>query len=271
MDSDFIYDIDDTRSVISEPAPCFNTKYRKTVHSLERYKADDQTRFAPAYEEYQLQPLLRVRSLKAIDHRTLSAPSSPILQPRYRSYERSNVQYTKQTKNQQDGQDNYQSSISKSASMPNGGFPMQQNLLSYPPPPPPNFYPQQPMVYRERVIDRHVAEKSTSRGESHRQQHQESSGHVQQQNQQQQQQQQQQQVRSASASGQTQTLNRSIPVQYETSSGFRTTNGFSQEQTPNYFYNEQQGGGTGSYRQQTNDQQIFPSQSVGRHPKRIVN
>ena len=47
--------------------------------------------------------------------------------------------------------------------------------------PPPNFYPHQPMTYRERVIDKHVAERSTSRGESQRQQHQESSGHTQQQ------------------------------------------------------------------------------------------
>ncbi len=271
MDSDFIYDIDDTRSVISEPAPHYN-KYRKTVHSLERYKTEDQARYIPTHEEYQLQPLLRVRSLKAIDHRTLSAPSSPILQPRYRSYERSNVQYTKQSSNQQGFQDNMQSSISKSASMPNGGFPLQQNLLPYPPPPP-NFYPQQPMVYRERVIDKHVAERSTSRNESHRQQHQESSGHIQQQ--------QQQQARSASASGQTQTLNRSIPVRYESSNanttssaGFRQTNGFSQEQHPSYFYNEQQGGshvGGGGYRQQYYDQQTYPTQNVGRHPTRIAN
>jgi hypothetical protein len=287
FDSDFIYDIDDTRSVISEPAP-YN-KYRKTVHSLERYRADDQARYIPTYEEYQLQPLLRVRSLKAIDHRTLSAPSSPILQPRYRSYERSNVQYTKQSSNQQGSQNNFQSSISKSASMPNGGFPLQQNLLPHPPPPPPNFYPQQPMMYRERVIDKHIAEKSTSRGESHRQQHQESSGHIQQQQQQQQssghtQQQQQQQTRSASASGQTQTINRSIPVRYETSNtnaniasstGFRTTNGYTQEQHPTYFYNEQQGsssgGGGGGYRQQYYDQQTSPPQNVGRHPTRIAN
>ncbi|CAF3539694.1 unnamed protein product [Rotaria sordida] len=283
MDSDFIYDIDDTRSVISEPAPQHNAKYRKTVHSLERYKADDHARYIPSYEEYQLQPLLRVRSLKAIDHHTLSAPSSPILQPRYRSYERSNVHYTKQATNQQGHQDNYQSSISKSASMPNGGFPMHQCLLSYPPPAPPSFCHHQPMTYRERVIDRHVAERSTSRGESRRQQQQESSGHVQQQQQQQhQQQQQQQQVRSASASGQTQTLNRTIPVQYQTSNantssaasgGFRTTNAYSQEQYPTYFYNEQQssGGGGGSYRQQINDQQIYPPQNVGRHPTRIAN
>jgi hypothetical protein len=278
LDSDFIYDIDDTRSVISEPAPHQNAKYRKTVHSLERYRTDDHARFVPTHEEYQLQPLLRVRSLKAIDHRTLSAPSSPILQPRYRSYERSNVQYTKQSKNQQGFQDNYQNSISKSASMPNGGFPMQQSLLPQPPLPP-NFYPQQPMVYRERVIDRHVAEKSTSRGESQRQQHQESSGHIQ--HQESSGHVQQQQARSASAAGQTQTLNRSIPVQYEpsnanttfsSSSGFRPTTSYSQEQYPAYFYSEQQGGsGGGSYRQQHYDQQTSPPQNVGRHPTRIAN
>lgn len=271
FDSDFIYDIDDTRSVISEPAPHYN-KYRKTVHSMERYRTDDQARHVPTHEEYQLQPLLRVRSLKAIDHRTLSAPSSPVLQPRYRSYERSNVQYTKQSSAQQGQQDNFHSSISKSASMPNGGFPLQQSLLPHPPPPP-NFYPQQPMMYRERVIDKHVAERSTSRGESHRQQHQESSGHAQQQ--------QQQQTRSASASGQSQTLNRSIPVRYETSNaqtssssgGFRQTNGLSQEQHPSYFYTEQHGtgGGGSSSRQQYYDQQTHPSQHVGRHPTRIVN
>jgi hypothetical protein len=183
------------------------------------------------------------------------------------------MQYTKQTTNQQGQQDNYQSSISKSASMPNGGFPLQQNLLPHPPPPP-NFYPQQPMMFRERVIDKHIAEKSTSRGESHRQQHQESSGHIQQQ-------QQQQQTRSASASNQTQTLNRSIPVRYETSNanaattsstGFRQTNGFSQEQYPSNFYTEQQGGSSGGgYRQQYYDQQAYPPQNVGRHPTRIAN
>ncbi|CAF3670938.1 unnamed protein product [Adineta steineri] len=284
FDSDFIFDMDDTRSVISEPAPHLNTKYRKTVHSLERYRNEDQSRYIPTHEEYQLQPLLRVRSLKAIDHRTLSAPSSPILQPRYRSYERSNVQYTKQSANQQGHQDNYQSSISKSASMPNGGFPLQQNFL--PPPPPPNFYHQQPITYRERIIDKHVAEKSTSRGESHRQQHQESSGHVQQQ---------QQQARSASAnantssSGQTQTLNRSIPVRYETSNGnatlastgsFRQTNGHTQEEYPSYFHSEQHAGGGGgssggggSHRQQfyEQQQQTYSPQNVGRHPTRIAN
>ncbi len=259
--------------MISEPAPHYN-KYRKTVHSLERYKTDDHARYIPTYEEYQLQPLLRVRSLKAIDHRTLSAPSSPILHPRYRSYERSNVQYTKQSSNQQGHQDNYQSSIAKSASMPNGGFPLQQNLLPHPPPPPANFYPQQPMMHRERVIDKYVAERSTSRNESHRQQHQESSGHAQQQ----QQQQQQQQARSASASGQTQAVNLSIPVRYETSNAnaassnsFRQTNGFTQEQQPSYSYNEQQGGGGGGRRQQYYDQQTHPQQTVGRHPTRIAN
>jgi hypothetical protein len=181
------------------------------------------------------------------------------------------MQYTKQTTNQQGHQDSYQSSISKSASMPNGGFPLQQSLLPQPPPPP-NFHPQQPMMYRERVIDKHIAEKSTSRAESHRQQHQESSGHIQQQ---------QQQARSASASNQTQTLNRSIPVRYETSSanaattsstGFRQTNGYTQEQHPSYFYTEQQGGsGGGAYRQQYYDQQAYPPQHVGRHPTRIAN
>ncbi len=257
--------------MISEPAPHYN-KYRKTVHSLERYKTDDHARYIPTYEEYQLQPLLRVRSLKAIDHRTLSAPSSPILHPRYRSYERSNVQYTKQSSNQQGHQDNYQSSIAKSASMPNGGFPLQQNLLPHPPPPPANFYPQQPMMHRERVIDKYVAERSTSRNESHRQQHQESSGQAQQQ------QQQQQQARSASASGQTQAVNLSIPVRYETSNAnaassnsFRQTNGFTQEQQPSYSYNEQQGGGGGGRRQQYYDQQTHPQQPVGRHPTRIAN
>ncbi|UJR26820.1 hypothetical protein I4U23_008133, partial [Adineta vaga] len=274
FDSDFIFDIDDARSVISEPAPHHNAKYRKTVHSLERYKMDDNTRYIPSHEEYQLQPLLRVRSLKAIDHRTLSAPSSPILQPRYRSYERSNVQYTKQSSNQQGYQDNYQNSISKSASMPNGGFPLQQNLLPQPPPPP-NFYPQQPMTYRERIIDKHVAERSTSRGESHRQQHQESSGQTQ-----------QQQVRSASASGQTQTLNRSIPVRYEnsntnatlaSSNSFRQMNISNQEENPSYFHSEQQGSssaaaaGGGTYRQQCFEPQTYSPQNVGRHPTRIAN
>jgi hypothetical protein len=153
--------------------------------------------------------------------------------------------------------------------MPNGGFPLQQNLLPYPPPPP-HFHPQQPMVYRERVIDKHVAERSTSRNESHRQQHQESSGQVQ-----------QQQARSASASGQTQTLNRSIPVRYESSNantasstGFRQTNGYTHEQHPSYFYSEQQGSshaGGGGHRQQFHDQQTYPTQNVGRHPTRIVN
>jgi hypothetical protein len=169
--------------------------------------------------------------------------------------------------------------------MPNAGFPPQQTLLPHPPPPP-NFYPQQPMMYRERVIDKHVAERSTSRGESHRQQHQESSGHVQQQQHQESsgriQQQQQQKTRSASSSGQAQTLNRSIPVRYETSNanattsstGFRQTNGYAQEQYPNYFYNEQQSccsGGGGSYRQQHIDQPTHQPQTVGRHPTRIAN
>jgi hypothetical protein len=173
------------------------------------------------------------------------------------------MQYTKQSTNQQGHQDNYQNSISKSASMPNGGFPVHQNLLPHPPPPP-NFYPQQPMMYRERVIDKHIAEKSTSRGESQRQQHQESSGHTQQQ---------QQQVRSASSSGQTQTLNRTIPVRYETAA----VSGYTQEQHPTYFYNERQQGGGGcgdgsaNYRQQCCDQPTYPPQNVGRHPTRIVN
>jgi hypothetical protein len=260
FDSDFIYDIDDTRSIISEPVPHHNAKYRKTVHSLERYKTDDQSRYIPTHEEYHLQPLLRVRSLKAIDHHTLSAPSSPVLQPRYRSYERSNVQYKKQSANQQGHQDNYQSSISKSASMPNGGFPVQQEFLVQPPMP--CYPPQQPMMYRERIIDRHIAERSASRGESHRQQQQESSGST--------------QARSASSSGQAQTLNRSIPVRYETATGggsssYRQSNGHRQEQYPTYFYNEQQqqggGGGKGdSYRQQS-----YATQNVGPHPTRIVN
>lgn len=235
FDSDFIYDIDDMRSVLSEPAPAYN-KYRKTVHSLERYKTDDQARLIPQHEDYHLQPLLRVRSLKAIDHRTLSAPSSPILQPRYRSYERSNVQYKQHASNQQGQQDNYQSSISKSASMPNGGFPAPAPVIT-------PYVPQQPMMYRERVIDRHVAERSASRGESHRQQQQqqESSGKA--------------HARSASASGQSQTLNRSLPVRYETgqtsSSASRQSNGYQ---------HEQQGG---SYRQQV--------PYVGAHPTRIVH
>ena len=122
------------------------------------------------------------------------------------------------------------------------------------------------MKYRERVIDKHVAERSTSRGESRRQQHQESSGHMQQQ-----QQQQQQQARSASASGQTQTFARSIPVRYETSNvhatagssgSYRQANGYVQDQYPAYSYNEQHGGGTGGYHQQYYDQQTYPSQSV---------
>ena len=279
FDSDFIFDVDDTRSVISEPAPFYNTKYRKTVHSLERFRNEDQTRQVPMQEELQLQPLLRVRSLKAIDHRTLSAPSSPILQPRYRSYERSNVKYTKQSTNQQGQQNNWQSSISKSASMPNGGFPVQNNLFPHPPPPPPQFYPPagQAMRYRERVIDKHVAERSTSRGESHREQRQESGS--------------QQHARSASASGnQSQGFHLSIPVRFEESSsrsavsaggggaaaaaatrsnvstGFETTAGPTQ-----YFYEHQQNHGGGTHRQHSYDQQMYTGQPVGRHPTRIVN
>ena len=186
------------------------------------------------------------------------------------------MQYTKRTSNQQGHQDNYRSSISKSASMPNGGFPVQQNLLPQPPPLP-NFYPQQPMMYRERVVDKHIAERSTSQGESHRQQHQQSDSHFQQQ-------QQQQQPRSASTSGYSQSFNRSIPVQYETSNssagvtssaGFRPTYGYAQEQYPSYFYNEQYGsgvgGGGGGHRQQYYDQQTYLPQNVGRHPTRIAN
>jgi hypothetical protein len=246
FDSDFIYDIDDTRSVISEQAPQFNSKYRKTVHSLDRYKTDDHARYIPTNEEYHLQPLLRVRSLKAIDHRTLSAPSSPVLQPRYRSYERSNVQYKKQSTNQQGHQDKYQSSISKSASLPNGGFPVQA----------PVYFPQQPILYRERVIDRHIAERSSSRGESNRQQQQESSGTT--------------QARSASTRTQADTLNRTIPVHYDSSnvgsSSYRQSNGYRTEQYPTYVHTEQQGG-SGSYRQQSS----YPTQNVGPHPTRIVN
>jgi len=277
LDSDFIFDIDDTRSVISEPSPFYNTKYRKTVHSLERFRHDDQMRQVPTQKEYQLQPLLRVRSLKAIDHRALSAPSSPILQPRYRSYERSNVQYTKQSTNQQGQQNNYQSSISKSASMPNGGFPVQNTLFPHPPPPPPQFYPPaaaQGMRYRERVIDKHVAERSTSRGESHREQRQEASS--------------QQHARSASASGnqQSQSYQLSIPVRYDESSsrsaggvgtgatftskgsyGFQTS---AAEPSHQYYHEHHQNNG-GSHRQQSYDQQMYTGQPVGRHPTRIVN
>ena len=273
FDSDFIYDIDDSRSVISEPAPHYNGKYRKAVHSLERYRTDDQARYVPINEEYHLQPLLRVRSLKAIDHHTLSAPSSPVLQPRYRSYERSNVHYRQNSANQHGYNDNYQSSISKSASMPNGGFPVQQQQpqIITGPLPMSHYQPQQaPIVYRERVIDRHVAERSTARDESHRQQ--QSNGSM--------------QTRSASASGQSQTLNRTIPVRYEaaatngcataaagsaggaaSSSSYRHSNGYNHDQHPNYFYNnEQQNGGDGSYRQQS-----YPPQYIGPHPTRIVN
>ncbi|CAF4750699.1 unnamed protein product, partial [Rotaria magnacalcarata] len=79
------------------------------VHSLDRYKIDDQTRYVPTSEEYHLQPLLRVRSLKAIDHHATSAPSSPVLQAHYRSHERPNAYYRKQyISNQQGHQDNYQ-------------------------------------------------------------------------------------------------------------------------------------------------------------------
>lgn len=273
FDSDFIFDIDDTRSVISEPSPFYNTKYRKTVHSMERYRHDDQLRQVPTQEEYQLQPLLRVRSLKAIDHRTLSAPSSPVLQPRYRSYERSNIQYTKQSTNQQGQQNNYQNSISKSASMPNGGFPVQNTLFPYPPPPPPQFYPAaaQGMRYRERVIDKHVAERSTSRGESHREQRQQSAT--------------QQHARSASASGnQNQSYQLSIPVRFEESSSrnaggasgvthttMSTESGGFQTSSANQYYHDQQQNNGGAYRQQSYDQQMYTGQPVGRHPTRIVN
>lgn len=260
FDSDFIFDIDDTRSILSEPAPQHNSKYRKTVHSLERYRTDDHhARHIPTHEEYHLQPLLRVRSLKAIDHRTLSAPSSPVLQPRYRSYERSNVQYQRQANNQQGQQDRYQSSISKSASLPNGGFPVQ----------PPICIPQQPILYRERVIDRHIAERSSSRGESQRQQQQESSGST--------------QARSASTRTQADTINRSIPVRYDSSnsaaaaaaavgssSSYRQSNGHRQEQYPSYYHEEQHGGGggsaSGSYRHQS-----YTAPNVGAHPTRIAN
>ncbi|CAF1619266.1 unnamed protein product [Adineta ricciae] len=260
FDSDFIYDIDDTRSVISEPAPQFNTKYRKTIHSLERYRTEDQSRQVPTNEEYHLQPLLRVRSLKAIDHRTLSAPSSPVLHPRYRSHERSNAQYRTHSTNQQSYQENFQNSISKSASLPNGGFPVQVAAS----------IPQQPVLVRERVIDRHVAERSTSRNESHRQQQQQENASM--------------QARSSHASsGQSQTLNRAVPIRYETSnmgtnsasSSYRHANGYRQDQYPTYFYQEQYGGGGGgsgsssvggSYRQQ-----VYPTQPIGPHPTRIVN
>jgi len=258
FDSDFIYDIDDTRSILSESAPQFNSKYRKTIHSLDRYKIDEQTRYIPTSEEYHLQPLLRVRSLKAIDHHTLSAPSSPVLYPRHRHYERSNVQYKKQSTNQQGYHDKYQSSISKSASLPNGGFPIQPPII-------PNYIPQQPVLYRERVIDRHIAERSTSRGETQQQKQQESGGSM--------------QTRSANTTGQTQTqtLNRTLPVRYDTSStaatagssSYRHTNGHRHEQYPTYFYNEQQegvGDVGGSYRQPS-----YPTQNIGPHPTRIVN
>lgn len=242
LDSDFIFDIDDTRSMFSEPAPQCNTKYRKAVQSLERYRTDDynHARSYPNHEEYHLQPLLRVRSLKAIDHHTLSAPSSPVLQPRYRSYERSNMQTKRQSINQQTQQDKYHSTISKSASLPNGGFPVQ----------PPIFVPQQPVLLRERVIDRHIAERSSSRGESHRQQQQESAGSY--------------QARSSKGQ-QSDTLNRSLPVRYETanassaSASYRQSNGYKHEPYPTYFSNEQNT--SNSYRQQ----------NIGPHPQRIVN
>ncbi|CAF3292012.1 unnamed protein product [Rotaria socialis] len=252
FDSDFIYDIDDARSVFSEPAPQFNAKYRKAVHSLDRYKIDDQTRYVPTSEEYHLQPLLRVRSLKAIDHHTISAPSSPVLQARYRSHERPNAYYRKQyVANQQGYQDNYQhNSISKSASMPNGGFPVQGGCV-----------PQQPVLYRERVIDRHVAERNASSGESHRQKQRESSGST--------------QANSAALSGQTQAIHRTLPVRYEAANGasssYRHTNGYRHEPYPTYFYNEQQqqqqqvGGRSSSYRQPP-----YAPHTVGPHPTRIV-
>ena len=235
---------------------------------------DERSHLAPAQEEYQLQPLLRVRSLKAIDHRALSAPSSPVLQPRYRSYERSNVQYTKQSNTQQACKDQCQSSISKSASMPNGGFPVHQNLLPQPLPAP-YIFPNQPMTYRERVIDRHVAERSTSRNESHRQ-HKESASQSQHQ---QQQQQQQKHVRSASASTQNQLAQRSIPVQYEASNqtqksyGFQTMHDHNQESSPNYFFHEQYPAGNTAhgFRQANYDQQMCPPQSVGGHPTRTYH
>jgi hypothetical protein len=231
--------------VISEPAPFYTGKYRKTMHSLERYHIDDQARSIPTHEDYHLQPLLRVRSLKAIDHRTLSAPSSPVLQPRYRSYERSNHRYQQQSSNHQGYQDNYQSSISKSASMPNGGFPVQTPMVAAPLPMSPygssSYQQQQPRMYRERVIDRHVAERSTSRGESHRQQHQDVNGNV--------------HLRSTSSNGPSSTLNRSIPVRYETdrASSYRQSNGYRHDQT------QQQGN---NYRQQVH---------VSSHPTRVVH
>jgi len=243
FDSDFIYDIDDTRSLFSEPAPQFNTKYRKAMHSLDRYhRTDDgyQTRSHPNQEEYHLQPLLRVRSLKAIDHHTLSAPSSPVLQPRYRSYERSNMQTKRQSVvNQQTQQDKQQSSIAKSASLPNGGFPVQQ-----------------PILYRERVIDRHIAERSSSRGESHRQQQQESAGSYQ----------------ARSSRGQSEALNRSLPVRYEannasaSSASYRQSNSYKNEQQyPAYFSNEQ------NQFASTSTNNSYRQPNVGPHPQRIVN
>ncbi|CAF1587705.1 unnamed protein product [Rotaria magnacalcarata] len=268
FDSDFIYDIDDARSVFSEPAPQFNAKYRKAVHSLDRYKIDDQTRYVPTSEEYHLQPLLRVRSLKAIDHHATSAPSSPVLQAHYRSHERPNAYYRKQyISNQQGHQDNYQhNSISKSASMPNGGFPVQGA-----------YVPQQPVLYRERVIDRHVAERNASTGESHRQKQQGSSGSM--------------QANSAALSGQTQAIHRTLPVRCEAvnggggggasssyrhsngggvsaSSSYRHSNGYRHEPYPTYFYNEQPqqaGSRSSSYRQPP-----YAPHSVGPHPTRIV-
>lgn len=171
FDSDFIYDADDLRSVISEPSAAFNNRYRKNVHSLERHRNEEYVRPTVGQcEDFHLQPLLRVRSLKAIDTRTLSAPSSPIIQNRFRSTDRSNVQRVRQDVQQ----DRFQSSISKSASMPNGGFPVQ---------------PAQPVLIRERVIDRHVAERTGSKSDAHQNQNQ--------------------------SSNVSQNLNRSIPVRYQ--------------------------------------------------------
>lgn len=255
FDSDFIYDIDDNRSVFSEPAAQYNARHRKAVHSLDRYRLEEQCRPVPVGEEYHLQPLLRVRSLKAIDHHTISAPSSPALNARYRSHERPNAYYRKQYANQQAYQDNYQqNTISKSASMPNGGFPVQGV-----------YVPQQPVLYRERVIDRHIAERNASRDEMHRQQQQQAGASM--------------QASSAAASGQAQTLHRAVPVRYEaanvagaaaaagTSSSYRHTNGHRHEQYPPYFYDDprQQGGvRSSSYRHPPY------APTVGPHPTRIV-
>lgn len=243
FDSDFIYDIDDTRSITSEPPTQYNGRYRRAMHSLDRYRTDDQTRYVPISEEYQLQPLLRVRSLKAMDHHTISAPSSPGLQPRYRSQERSSGHSRRQYTSQHGAHD--QSSISKSASMPNGGFPIQGPLFS-------NYAPQQPVLYREHVIDRHIAERNASQCDAHRQ-HQ----------------------RDASAGIHSNTLNRSLPIRYEpvnghvagaSSNSYRHTNGHRYENHPTYFYTEQPNGGrSASYRQPS-----YATQTVGPHPTRIV-